>query len=277
MENRSECIKQVAIECGRNFSIMKYASLLFPLLVVLPFCLAVAFPVPTAEQKAKFDDDYVRSVQYAMSPKVLVSSKAFEALNSEAYRELEKFDLEVLVLIYEKSKENEDSFSKKQISGLEYSARIQILYGLWSSITHCGRFRHRPVWMGVPIREIWEGGDVIAAERTAFLLLEMRAAEKDGRTTDKRRAIETISELGIFALPTLFQELKAGHSDVTNALKRIDWNSRLRVASVVGPKAFDRRTLLDWWEENKKAYELPRQALGFKGSADLWKWKRTGK
>ena len=257
---------------------MKSASWLFSLLVVLPFCPVVAFPVPTTEQKAKFNDAYARSVQYAMSPKVLISSDAYAALNSEAYRELEKFDLEVLSLIYEKSKENEDSFSKKQISGFEFYARIRILYSLWASITHNGMFRRRPVWMGgVPIREIWEGGDVIAAERTAFLLREMREAEKDGRVIDKKRAIETLPELGIFALPTLFQELEAGHNDVTNVLKGVEWESRLRRPLDVGLKAFDRQSLLDWWAANKKAYELPRQSPDFKGSADLWKWKRTGK
>ena len=43
------------------------------------------------------------------------------------------------------------------------------------------------------------------------------------------------------------------------------------------PSVFDCQTLLDWWAANKKAYELPRQSPDFKGSADLWKWKRTGK
>lgn len=238
---------------------------------------ADAFPHPTEAQEKRFDRLYEESVNFALSPNVLVSSRAFEELNSEAYRELEKFDLEVLSLIYEKSKENEDSFSKQRISEFEFYARIRILYSLWASITHSGRFQHRPVWMGVPIREVWEGGDVIAAERTAFLLREMRESEKDGRVIDKRRAIETLPELGIFALPTLFQELEAGHNDVTNVLKGIEWKSRLRMALDVGPNAFDRQSLLDWWAANKDAYELPRQSPDFKGSADLWKWKRTGK
>lgn len=255
---------------------MKSKKTLLCLVTGLTVLGASAFPSPTKTQAERFDRLYEESVRFAMSPKVLVSSDFFAGLNSEAYRELEKFDLEVLSLIYEKSKANEDSFAQKRISELESYARIRILYSLWASITHSGRFRHRPVWMGIPIREVWEGGDIIAAERTAFLLGEMREAEKDGRVIDKRRAIETLPELGIFALPTLFQELEAGHNDVTNVLRGVEWRSRLRTPKDIGPKAFDRQSLLDWWAANKKMYELPRQSPNFKGSADLWKWKRTG-
>ena len=253
-------------------------------MVLLLMALGVnAFPHPTKAQEVHFDRLYEECVRYALSPKVLVSSKAFEELNGDAYRELELSGTEVLELIckkiqdFEKGNSRSEAFARVAGNLRDYN-RLSLLYYLWDAITCQGRFQDQDFpWVDESITTVWKGGSEIGNARAEYLLNEWRLAREEGRTNDVRRAKGAIASLGLFSFPTLFNELQAGHDDVIKLLESVGWRSRWRKELDADPKAFDRRTLLDWWEENKKAYELPRQALGFKGSADLWKWKRTGK
>ena len=159
----------------------------------------------------------------------------------------------------------------------EYES-LSLLYYLWDAITFQGRFQNPDFpWVDETIAKVWEGGAEIENARAEYLLCEWRAAREEVRTNDVCRAKSALVSLGLFAFPTLFNELQSGHDDVVELLEAVRWRSRWRKELNTDPKAFDRQTLLDWWAANKKAYELPRQSPDFRGSADLWKWKRTGK
>ena len=228
---------------------------------------ANAFPSPTECQEKKFEMLYSECERVELLPETRLSGDSMIVFRLPAYRELDKFGLEVLELIYRKCKQkNANNMLEKRV-----------LMQLWASNTHKYGVKVPPdIWSGESIETVWEGGWELFRERVNFLLSEMRMAEKDGRPEDCSRAQDAIAGLGIFAFPFVFSELEKGHDDAIGVLRRVSWRSKIWEKSNV-PSAFDRQTLLDWWAANKKAYELPRQSPDIKGSADLWKWKRTGK
>lgn len=240
---------------------------------------AYAFPRPTEAQKAEFDRLYGECLRFAASDKALVLSYAYPELHCEAYQELELFGTEILEHIYRKVMELEAGNPHyENASPLSQARRSRVLYLLWTAVACQGQARNKLFpWRDEPIAKEWEGGAEIWNARTEYLLAEWRAACAENRTNDVCRAKGAIASLGLFSFPTLFNELQAGHDDVVDLLEAVGWRSRWRRGVEADPKAFDRRTLLDWWAANRTAYELPRQSPGFKGSADLWKWKRTGK
>ncbi len=257
------------------------------LLLCLPIWLMVlsanAFLCPTGVQSERFDRLFEESIRFALSPKVLISSKALQGLNGDAYRELELSGTEALELIYKKVRGVEEGNSSSEAftrirGNLKEYESLSLLYYLWNAIACQGRFQDQDFpWVDETISKVWEGGAGIWNARAEYLLSEWRVACGEGRTNDALRAKGAVASLGLFSFPTLFNELQAGHEDVIELLESVRWRSRWRKELDTDPKAFDRRTLLDWWAANKKAYELPRQSPDFKGSADLWKWKRTGK
>ena len=145
-----------------------------------------------------------------------------------------------------------------------------MLEKLWTTIT----FQHTVkrgkgdfIWAGENLITWWEGGDKFAAARAEFLLHEMREARQEGRTTDERRALVQLADMGMFAFPTLFPELEAGREDVLAVFKMLSECSRFKVEN-------SREALLAWWKENRKRYALPTQSPNFKGTLALEKWQR---
>ena len=236
------------------------------MVIVLP-TIAVAFPEPTEKQSNKFEILYNECERVELLPETRLSGDSMIVFRLPAYRELDKFGLEVLELIYRKCK----------LKNANNRLENRVLMQLWASNTHKYGVKVPPnIWSGESIETVWEGGWELFRERVNFLLSEMRMAEKDGRPEDCSRAQDAIAGLGIFAFPFVFSELEKGHDDAIGVLRRVSWRSKIWEKSNV-PSVFDCQTLLDWWAANKKAYELPRQSPDFKGSADLWMWKRTGK
>ena len=95
----------------------------------------------------------------------------------------------------------------------------------------------------------------------------MSIAKRESRDVDARRAMGNLQIMGVFAFPTLFGELMRGHDDVVEILAAEAW---------VRGKAptLSKDGLMKWWKSNADRYELPQQAAGFSGSAQLGKWSR---
>ena len=145
-----------------------------------------------------------------------------------------------------------------------------MLERLWSTIT----FQHTVkrgkgdfIWVGEKLITWWEGGDRFAAARAEFLMHEMREARQEGRSTDEKRALVQLADMGMFAFPVLFRELEDGQDDVLPVFKLLSESSKFKPGDT-------REALLAWWKENKTRYALPRQVSNFKGSLALEKWHR---
>lgn len=230
-------------------------------MVLIAVCCfsAHSFPVPSDEKRASFADLLGASLSEAVSSWKPSDSDSTGLFNSDPYRSLQRMGLEALPLIYEASVTNTTGSSA--MTNGPHSAKVldiarnRLLKRLWSDKT--GRFLSSVVdvdvlWAGESIAEVWEGGDLVAGKRASFLLEEMRAAKKDSRHFDERRAKVNIALMGIFSFPTLFGELEAGNDDVIEVFQIVEWGG-----IPLRSPPMSRDGLISWWKKHKKALSLP--------------------
>lgn len=190
------------------------------------------------------------------------------------YKKFCGFGLEICELIYLESVNGDvvravqaDNKYSPYVIGIESQS---ILIDLWCMYTMQFSTRYTDVdfmWTEEPIRLQWEGGAQLANERASFLVKEMRIAKHENRLVDARRAAGNLQIMGVFAFPTLFNELMQGNDDVVEILANEEW-------PVGNAPILNKEGLLKWWKDNSMRYELPRRSAKFKGSAQLWKWNR---
>ena len=191
-----------------------------------------------------------------------------------SYKKFSRFGLEICELIYLESVNGDvvraiqaDNKYSPYVIGIESQS---ILIDLWCMYTMQFSSRYTDVdfmWTEEPIRLQWEGGAQLANERASFLVKEMRIAKHENRLVDARRAAGNLQIMGVFAFPTLFNELMQGNDDVVEILANEEW-------PVGNAPILNKEGLLKWWKKNCTRYELPRRSAKFKGSAQLWKWNR---
>lgn len=190
------------------------------------------------------------------------------------YKKFCGFGLEICELIYLESVNGDvvravlaDNKYSPHVIGIESQS---ILRDLWCMYTMQFSSRYTDVdfmWTEEPIRLQWEGGAQLANERASFLVKEMRIAKHENRLVDARRAMGNLQIMGVFAFPTLFNELMQGNDDVVEILANEEW-------PVGNAPTLNKEGLLKWWKDNSMRYELPRRSAKFKGSAHLEKWNR---
>ena len=191
-----------------------------------------------------------------------------------SYKKFSRFGLEICELIYLESVNGDvvraiqaDNKYSPYVIGIESQS---ILIDLWCMYTMQFSTRYTDVdfmWTEEPIRLQWEGGAQLANERASFLVKEMRIAKHENRLVDARRAMGNLQIMGVFAFPTLFNELMQGNDDVVEILANEEW-------PVGNAPILNKEGLLKWWKKNCTRYELPQQFANFRGSSQLEKWKR---
>jgi len=247
------------------------------IIVVLFSLNALGFEDPSCKQAEDFWRLYQNCLEHNVTRKMLASSDINVHFSSEHYRCLREFGPEILSLLYQASISNcldqviANKF-KVPVPFVELEKKI-ILGRLWSinTLEYTTRFTDVDmVWAEEGIESKWKAGGKVANARAEFLLKEMRSARVENRDWDERRAKGNLQLMGIFAFPTLFDELFRGNDDVIEVLSAEEW----RIANK--PK-LTKDGLMKWWTENKLKYELPKQAVDYSDGIGLNKWRRTGK
>lgn len=243
------------------------------LLIIVVFCLSLtvlAFP------KASKDDvtEFRRLFRECLEDNCNKKSFALGRRDFGAYKKFRGFGLEICELIYLESVNGDvvravqaDNKYSPHVIGIESQS---ILRDLWCLHTMQSSTRYTDVdfmWTEEPIRLQWEGGAQLANERASFLVKEMRIAKLENRLVDVRRAAGNLQIMGVFAFPTLFNELMQGNDDVVEILANEEW-------PVGNAPVLNKEGFLKWWKKNCTRYEVPQQFANFRGSSQLWKWKR---
>ena len=235
-----------------------------------------AFPRASDAERSAFRQSYVKCLEECCENRAFLSGLGLGCIrgSSQAYSQLAAFGPEVIELIYQESVSGDCAqavVDSRKFNSAEVAANSEmIIEDLWCLHTMQRSTRYTDVdfmWTGESPSFQWEGGDAIAAERAKFLVNEMSIAKRESRDVDARRAMGNLQIMGVFAFPTLFGELMRGHDDVVEILAAEAW---------VRGKAptLSKDGLMKWWKSNADRYELPQQAAGFSGSAQLGKWSR---
>ena len=243
------------------------------LLIIVVFCLSLtvlAFPKASKDDVAEFR----RLFRECLEDNCNKKSFALGRRDFGAYKKFRGFGLEICELIYLESVNGDvvravqaDNKYSPHVIGIESQ---RILRHLWCLYTMQSSSRYTDVdfmWTEEPIRLQWEGGAQLANERASFLVKEMRIAKLENRLVDVRRAAGNLQIMGVFAFPTLFNELMQGNDDVVEILTNEEW-------PVGNAPVLNKEGLLKWWKKNCTRYEVPQQFANFRGSSQLWKWKR---
>lgn len=96
----------------------------------------------------------------------------------------------------------------------------------------------------------FDGGRELAKAWTKSLLKGMRRNAESGNIHDAAVLRAAIAAQGIFALPTLFEELEAGAPDLLPVFERIRWPPE-------DTPEITPQSLQDWWHRNEEKYRLP--------------------
>lgn len=237
----------------------------------------IAFPAPSRQQAEDFWRLYHDCLKYHVKEYCPVSSRLPAVFSVEPFKKLQGFGPEILELLYLASVSNrlDQEVANELRVPVEYVTNEKkiVLGRLWSinTLEYTTRFTDVDmVWAEEVIESKWKAGDKVANARAEFLLKEMRSARIENRDWDERRAKGNLQLMGIFAFPTLFDELFRGNDDVIEVLSAEEW----RVANK--PK-LTKDGLMKWWTENKLKYELPKQAVDYSDGIGLNKWRRMGK
>ena len=247
------------------------------LLIIAVFCLSLtvlAFPKASKDDVTEFRRLFRESLEENCNKKSSMLGRSDFFLPDSVYKKFCGFGLEICELIYLESVNGDvvravqaDNKYSPHVIGIE---SLRILEHLWCLHTMQFSSRYTDVdfmWTGEPIRLQWEGGAQLANERASFLVKEMRIAKLENRLVDVRRAAGNLQIMGVFAFPTLFNELMQGNDDVVEILANEEW-------PVGNAPILNKEGLLKWWKKNCTRYELPQQFANFKGSSQLCKWKR---
>ena len=250
---------------------MKMLGLIGTILLALN---AMAFPKASEEEEQRFQKLFREWLEDNSSRRVSWSSRMSDRLSSPAYKQLCDFGPEIIELLYNEMASGtvvRAVLEEKKYESLEVGMNWDFMVGkLWTSHTLCYTTKFigvDSIWGDEPDDSIWEGGDVIANTRAAFLVKEMRIAKEEKRHIDARRAIGNLQRMGVFAFPVLFGELEQGHDDVVEVLAAEEWRSQDK-------PVLTKEGLLDWWKKNSKKYGLPPMSPKFRGTAQLEKWER---
>lgn len=247
------------------------------LLIIVVFCLSLtvlAFPKASKDDVTEFRRLFRESLEENCNKKSSMLGRSDFFLPDSVYKKFCGFGLEICELIYLESVNGDvvravqaDNKYSPHVIGIESQ---RILRHLWCLYTMQFSSRYTDVdfmWTEEPIRLQWEGGAQLANERASFLVKEMRIAKLENRLVDVRRAAGNLQIMGVFAFPTLFNELMQGNDDVVEILANEEW-------PVGNAPVLNKEGLLKWWKKNCTRYELPQQFANFRGSSQLWKWKR---
>ena len=247
------------------------------LLIIAVFCLSLtvlAFPKASKDDVTEFRRLFRESLEENCNKKSSMLGRSDFFLPDSVYKKFRGFGLEICELIYLESVNGDvvravqaDNKHSPHVIGIESQ---RILEHLWCLHTMQFSSRYTDVdflWTGEPIQLQWEGGAQLANERASFLVKEMRIAKLENRLVDVRRAAGNLQIMGVFAFPTLFNELMQGNDDVVEILANEEW-------PVGNAPILNKEGLLKWWKKNCTRYELPQQFANFRGSSQLWKWKR---
>lgn len=103
--------------------------------------------------------------------------------------------------------------------------------------------------------EVWaKGGQKLGNERSELIVAKIKDARKTGDKEAEQKHWLTLECLGLFALETLFKELKAGDEAALKPIKTI-FTDEINAEKI--KQDANSSDMIAWWEKNKDEYKLP--------------------
>lgn len=196
--------------------------------------------------EARFWNLYTNLCSYARQYEDKPMEKTYQTIvQQDAWKEMLRMGFSIAPLVVRASEE----------AGVQEEPHFDawISSNLWVSITLQNPDPRINPLVSVSPKTRWDGGRELARSWTHSLLRDLRGTTGTvygDKPVDRAILQRAVAAQGVFALPTLFEELDNGATDVLPILQLIRWPE-----SDVPP--MEPSLLKQWWEKHRMNYMLP--------------------